>query len=424
MIDIRYIITNRQEVTNRLQKRNLSNIESFLNEAIDLYNKEKAVKTKLETNRNTLNTLTQSFFELTQQSSSEKSEALKTQIHELKEISKQVETELRSCSDKLKELLEKIPNLPNLNVPSGNSTEDNVIVYQDNLGCDLKVHGLPHWELCKKYDIVDFELGNKITGAGFPVYKGKAAKLQRALISFFLDEAEKQGYNEVQPPVLVNRESAYATGQIPDKEGNMYQLKDEELYLIPTAEVPITNIYRNVTVGTDLFPIKHAGYTPCFRRESGSWGKHVRGLNRLHQFDKVELVAITKPEESYNLLEEMRSHVEKLLKKLELPFRVLSLCGGDLSFTSAFTYDLEVFSIAQGMWLEVSSVSNFETYQANRLSLKYIDGNKNKRLLHTLNGSAIALPRVLAAILEKNQSNEGILIPSVLWKYTDFKIIN
>jgi seryl-tRNA synthetase len=424
MIEIKYILNNFQEVINKLQKRNLSNISEVLHNTVDIYNKEKTIKASLEANRAKLSNLSKSFYENSKNANSVEQDELSGQIQELKKLTKLYEAELKEHDETLKELLYSIPNTPHHNVPNGKSSKENVIIHQDNATCQLVTTGLPHWELGKKYKIIDFELGNKITGAGFPVYKGKGAKLQRALINFFLDEAVKQGYTEVQPPILVNKESAYATGQLPDKEGNMYKLKDENLYLIPTAEVPLTNLYRDVTLNSKELPIKHVGYTPSFRKEAGSWGKHVRGLNRLHQFDKVEIVTITKPDISYHILEEMRSYVENLLKKLELPFRVLSLCGGDLGFTSAFTYDLEVFSISQGMWLEVSSVSNFETYQSNRLNLKYIDENKNKKLLHTLNGSAIALPRLLAALLEKNQSQEGIHIPRALWDYTGFKIID
>jgi len=283
---------------------------------------------------------------------------------------------------------------------------------------------LPHWDLIEKYDIIDFKLGNKITGAGFPVYKGKGAKLQRALISFFLDEAEKAGYTEIQPPILINADSGRATGQLPDKEGQMYQLTDEDYYLIPTAEVPITNIYRDTIINSEDLPIKNAGYTTCFRREAGSWGAHVRGLNRLHQFDKVEIVEIHKPENSYHALDNMCDYIKGLLTKLELPFRMIRLCGGDLGFTSAMTYDMEVYSAAQKKWLEVSSVSNFETYQANRLKLRYKDENGKNVLLHTLNGSALALPRIVAAILENNQTHEGIKIPEELVRYTGFQMIN
>ncbi|HLW20107.1 MAG TPA: serine--tRNA ligase, partial [Cyclobacteriaceae bacterium] len=310
-------------------------------------------------------------------------------------------------------------------VPTGTSAEDNEVVLQHGAIPSLYEGNQPHWELIKKYDIIDFELGVKITGAGFPVYKGKGARLQRALINFFLDEAFKQGYNEVQPPVLVNEESGYATGQLPDKEGQMYHDASQNLYLIPTAEVPITNLYRDEIVNESDFPIKNVGFTPCFRKEAGSWGAHVRGLNRLHQFDKVEIVQITHPEKSYETLEEMSKYVQGLLQKLELPYRVLRLCGGDMGFTSAMTYDMEVFSAAQEKWLEVSSVSNFETYQSNRLKLRFREeGKKTTTLAHTLNGSALALPRIVASLLENNQTERGIKMPAVLVPYLGFEWID
>jgi seryl-tRNA synthetase len=332
--------------------------------------------------------------------------------------------------------LYKIPNVPHDKVPAGKTPEENITVHQHGEIPKLPVDALPHWELIKKYDIIDFDLGVKISGAGFPVYKGKGAKLQRALINFFLNEADKKGYTEIQPPIVVNEASAYGTGQLPDKEGQMYFVNEDGLYMIPTAEVPITNLYRDVMVNEENLPIKNAGYTPCFRREAGSWGAHVRGLNRLHQFDKVEIVQITKPEDSYAILEEMSLHVQGLLEKLELPYRKLLLCGGDMGFNSAMTYDMEVFSAAQQRWLEVSSVSNFETFQANRLKLRYkpkdsgfssgfSSGFGSKpQLLHTLNGSALALPRIVAAILENNQTADGIRIPKVLIPFTGFETIS
>jgi len=321
---------------------------------------------------------------------------------------------------RLQEILYKIPNVPHTDVPAGKGAEDNINVYEHGTVPTLHAAALPHWELIKKYDIIDFDLGVKISGAGFPVYKGKGAKLQRALINFFLSEADHAGYTEIQPPIVVNEASGYGTGQLPDKEGQMYFVSEDGLYLIPTAEVPITNLYRDVMVQEENLPIKNAGYTPCFRREAGSWGAHVRGLNRLHQFDKVEVVQITRPEDSYKVLDEMCLHVQGLLEKLELPYRKLLLCGGDMGFNSAMTYDMEVFSAAQQRWLEVSSVSNFETYQANRLKLRYKNKEGKTQLLHTLNGSALALPRIVAAILENNQTEEGIKIPDLLRKYTGF----
>jgi seryl-tRNA synthetase len=351
-------------------------------------------------------------------------EKLKAETADLKNQTRQFAEELALIEEQLQAALVKLPNLPHTSVPAGRTPEDNEIVSQHGEIPVLPDNALPHWDLIKKYDIIDFELGNKITGAGFPVYKNQGARLQRALINFFLDEAAKAGYSEVQPPILVNEASAYATGQLPDKDGQMYHDQADNLYLIPTAEVPITNIYRDEIIPREKLPIKNAGYTPCFRREAGSWGADVRGLNRLHQFDKVEIVQIREPESSYEALEEMRRHIEALLQKLELPYRVLRLCGGDMGFTSALTYDLEVYSAAQKRWLEVSSVSNFETYQANRLKLRYKGVTGKTQLLHTLNGSALALPRIVAALLENNQAPEGIKLPAVLHSYCGFEMIH
>jgi seryl-tRNA synthetase len=318
-----------------------------------------------------------------------------------------------------------LPNLPHETVPPGHGADDNIKVKEGGHMTELSDTALPHWDLIKKYDIIDFDLGIKLTGAGFPVYKGKGAKLQRALISFFLDEGEKAGYLEVMPPIMVNEDSGFGTGQLPDKEGQMYHATLDNFYLIPTAEVPVTNIYRDVILNAEMLPIKNIAYTPCFRREAGSWGAHVRGLNRLHQFDKVEIVRIDHPDHSYESLTEMVNHVENLVSKLELPYRILKLCGGDMSFTSALTYDFEVWSAAQKRWLEVSSVSNFESFQANRLKCRFKEkGDKQTRLAHTLNGSALALPRIVAAILENNQTESGIKIPKVLIPYTGFDEIN
>jgi seryl-tRNA synthetase len=354
----------------------------------------------------------------------EEAEQNKAETACLKATSKELADILEGVEKELNELLVTLPNLPHASVPEGRTAEDNEIVHQHGLLPELPETALPHWELIKKYDIIDFELGVKITGAGFPVYKGKGARIQRALINFFLDEASKAGYTEVQPPIVINRESGFGTGQLPDKDGQMYHIPEEGFYLIPTAEVPITNLYRDVILSESDLPVKNVGYTPCFRREAGSWGAHVRGLNRLHQFDKVEIVQIQQPGKSYEALEEMVKHVEGLLQKLELPYRLLRLCGGDMSFTAALGYDLEVYSAAQKRWLEVSSVSNFETFQANRLKLRYRDENKRTQLLHTLNGSALALPRILAAILENNQSQTGIAIPKVLHPYAGFDKID
>jgi seryl-tRNA synthetase len=335
---------------------------------------------------------------------------------------KELEEVLKATESELYEVLVTLPNLPHSSVPAGKTPEENEVVLENGTIPTLPEGSVPHWDLIKKYDIIDFELGNKIAGAGFPVYKGKGARIQRALINYFLDEAIAAGYMEIQPPILINKESGFGTGQLPDKDGQMYHATVDDLFLIPTAEVPITNMYRDVILQESELPIKNAGYTPCFRREAGSWGAHVRGLNRLHQFDKIEIVRIEKPENSYAALEEMSLHVQGLLQKLELPYRVLRLCGGDMSFTSALTYDMETWSAAQGRWLEVSSVSNFETYQANRLKLRMKTEGKSQ-LLHTLNGSALALPRILATILENNQTPDGIKIPKVLVPYCGFEMI-
>ncbi len=349
---------------------------------------------------------------------------LKTRMAELKEAEKSGRAQLQEMEAQLQSKMVMLPNLPNAAVVPGKGAEDNEIVYTEGDASDFEGESLPHWDLVKKYDIIDFELGNKITGAGFPVYKGKGARMQRALIDFFLDSASAAGYTEIQPPYMVNEDSAYATGQLPDKEGQMYHCQLDNFYLIPTAEVPVTNIYRDVILKEGDFPLKNCAYSACFRREAGSYGKDVRGLNRLHQFDKIEIVTIEHPDRSYETLESMLDYAKSLLTKLGLPYRVLRLCGGDISFTSALTYDLEVYSKAQQKWLEVSSVSNFEAYQANRLKLRFKDATGKTRLAHTLNGSALALPRVLAAILENYQTDKGIVVPEVLRPYTHFDIID
>lgn len=355
----------------------------------------------------------------------DEAEVAKAEVQKIKDEIKQFEDEQKQAESDLRDLLLSIPNVPCDLVPEGNGAEDNVCVKTGGETPTLSKNALPHWELCKKYDIIDFELGVKISGAGFPVYKGKGARLQRALINFFLDNARAAGFMEVQPPLVVNEDSGYGTGQLPDKEGQMYHVTLDDLYLIPTAEVPVTNIYRDVILSEDDLPVKNTAYSACFRREAGSYGKDVRGLNRLHQFDKVEIVCIDKPENSYQCLDEMVAYVQTLVDKLELPWRILRLCGGDLSFTSAITYDFEVFSAAQQRWLEVSSVSNFESYQANRLMCRYRnEETKKTELCHTLNGSALALPRIVAAILENNQTPEGIRIPKALQSYTGFDIID
>jgi len=349
--------------------------------------------------------------------------ALKETTSGLKEKAKDLEVSFESIKKSLEDLLVRVPNLPHVSVPVGKTPEENLVVLQEGMAITAAATDLPHWDLATKYDLIDFAAGNKITGAGFPLYKGKGARLQRALVNFFLDEAIKAGYQEVQPPYLVNAASAYATGQLPDKDSQMYHVGDDDLYLIPTAEVPVTNIYRDTLLKLQDLPVKNVAYSGCFRREAGSYGKDVRGLNRLHQFDKVEIVQVAHPETSYNILESMREYVSGLLRKLELPFRVVKLCGGDMGFTSALTYDMEVWSPAQARWLEVSSISNFETYQSNRLKLRFKDETGKIHLAHTLNGSALALPRIVAALLENGQAPEGIKVPLALIDYTGFEMI-
>ncbi|GMQ26467.1 serine--tRNA ligase [Algoriphagus sp. oki45] len=403
-----------------LQKRNIPNAQELLDQAIALDDRRKSSQTERDQLQAEANALSKSIGQLMKEGKKEEAEAAKAKTGEIKSQIKGLEEENSLAEESLKALLYTIPNVPHSSVPAGKSAEDNEIVLEHGSIPFLFEGKLPHWELIKKYDIIDFDLGVKITGAGFPVYKGKGARLQRALINFFLDEALKAGFVEVQPPILVNEDSGYGTGQLPDKEGQMYHATADNLYLIPTAEVPITNLYRDVILSEEDLPIRNVGYTPCFRREAGSWGAHVRGLNRLHQFDKVEIVQITHPDNSYQALEEMSAYVQGLLQKLELPYRVLRLCGGDMGFTSALTYDMEVFSAAQERWLEVSSVSNFETYQTNRLKLRFKGEDKKTQLAHSLNGSALALPRIVASILENNQIPEGILMPKVLIPYLGF----
>ena len=423
MLQLPHIKSNDQAVIKGLKKKQFPDAEATISQVLELDDKRRSVQSELDSILNELNRISRSIGSLMKDGKQEEAELAKQTTKDLKEKSKALSDTLSDVQIQLEELLYTIPNIPHEDVPEGTTSEDNPIIYEWGEVPVLNDNALPHWELIEKYDIIDFKLGNKITGAGFPVYKGKGARLQRALISFFLDEAEKAGYTEIQPPILINSDSGRATGQLPDKEGQMYQLKDEDYYLIPTAEVPITNIYRNTIINNEDLPIKNVGYTSCFRREAGSWGAHVRGLNRLHQFDKVEIVEIHKPGDSYKALDKMCDYVKGLLKKLELPFRMIRLCGGDLGFTSAMTYDMEVYSAAQKKWLEVSSVSNVETYQANRLKLRYKDESGKNVLLHTLNGSALALPRIVAAILENNQADEGIKIPQELVKYTGFQMI-
>lgn len=423
MLQLNYLRENLPKAIAGLEKKHFKDASIVVNQAIDLDNQRKDIQSRLDSTLAQANGLAREIGGLMKSGRKEEAEKLKAQTAELKEVSKELEATLKKVEETLQEVMVTIPNLPHESVPEGKTPEENEEVEKGGTVPALGEGALPHWELIKKYDIIDFDLGNKVTGAGFPFYKGKGAKIQRALINFFLNEADKAGYLEVQPPVVINAASGFGTGQLPDKEGQMYHATADDLYLIPTAEVPITNMYRDVILTENDLPVKHAGYTPCFRREAGSWGAHVRGLNRLHQFDKVEIVQITTPENSYSALEEMLGHVRSLLEKLNLPYRILRLCGGDMSFTSALTYDFEVFSAAQERWLEVSSVSNFETYQANRLKLRYKTDGKSQ-LLHTLNGSALALPRILAAILENNQTPEGIIIPEVLRPYCGFEIID
>uniref|UniRef100_UPI0040484E8D serine--tRNA ligase n=1 Tax=Algoriphagus sp. TaxID=1872435 RepID=UPI0040484E8D len=403
-----------------LKKRNFPQATEALQQVLALDDLRKSSQTQRDQLQAESNLISKQIGSLMKEGKSLEATAVKDQSSRLKAQIKELEDQHAQVEEELKSLLYLLPNVPYVAVPAGKSAEDNEEVLSHGAIPSLWEGKLPHWELIKKYDIIDFDLGVKITGAGFPVYKGKGARLQRALINFFLDQALAEGYMEVQPPILVNEESGYGTGQLPDKEGQMYFAKDDHLYLIPTAEVPITNLYRDVLLNATDLPIKNVGYTPCFRREAGSWGAHVRGLNRLHQFDKVEIVQITHPDQSYAALEQMSAYVQGLLQKLELPYRVLRLCGGDMGFTSAMTYDMEVYSAAQERWLEVSSVSNFETYQANRLKLRFKGEDKKSQFAHTLNGSALALPRIVASILENNQERDGIRMPKVLHSYLGF----
>ncbi|WP_268035550.1 serine--tRNA ligase [Algoriphagus sp. PAP.12] len=420
MLLVNQIRENFETILAGLQKRNFPNAETILQEVIQLDDQRKSSQTQRDQIQAESNSISKQIGMLMKEGKREEAEHAKARTAEIKSQIKELDEENSQAEESLKALLYTIPNVPHASVPVGKAAEDNEVVLEHGSIPTLSDDKLPHWELIKKYDIIDFDLGVKITGAGFPVYKGKGARLQRALINFFLDEAIAAGYYEVQPPILVNEDSGYGTGQLPDKEGQMYHATADNLYLIPTAEVPITNLYRDVILSEEELPVKNVGHTPCFRREAGSWGAHVRGLNRLHQFDKVEIVQITHPDKSYEVLEEMSQHVQGLLKKLELPYRVLRLCGGDMGFTSALTFDMEVFSAAQERWLEVSSVSNFETYQSNRLKLRFKGADKKTQLAHSLNGSALALPRIVAAILENNQTPEGINMPKVLHPYLGF----
>jgi seryl-tRNA synthetase len=424
MLQVATIRDEREKIILGLKKRRLKNIEETIDSVLTLDQKRKQTQRQQDDLLAESNSLAKEIGNLMKSGKKEVAETLKARTAVIKKTVSDLSASLAQTEDELQTILYTLPNVPHRDVPEGGGADDNKEVHKHGIVPTLYAGAQPHWELIKKYDIIDFDLGNKIAGAGFPVYKGKGAKLQRALINFFLDEAEKQGYREIQPPIVVNKESGFGTGQLPDKEGQMYFITEDDLYLIPTAEVPITNLYRDVIATAEELPIKNVGYTPCFRREAGSWGAHVRGLNRLHQFDKVEIVQIRKPEESYQALDEMCAYVQGLLEKLELPYRKLLLCGGDMSFNSAITYDMEVYSAAQQRWLEVSSVSNFETFQANRLKLRYKNKEDKPQLLHTLNGSALALPRIVAALLENNQTPEGIKIPNVLVPYTKFDLLN
>lgn len=423
MLQLNTIREEKDRVLAGLKKRNFKEL-GLIDEIIALDEKRRSTQLALDESLAKSNTLSKEIGSLFKSGETEKANALKAETATLKDTIKTLTDTLNGTVESLNELLYRVPNIPNELVPEGTSEADNVVVFEAGEIPNLGKDALPHWELAKKYDLIDFELGVKLTGAGFPVYKGKGAKLQRALITYFLDKNTEAGYNEYQVPHVVNEASGYGTGQLPDKEGQMYHVGVDNLYLIPTAEVPVTNIFRDTLLNESDLPICCTAYTPCFRREAGSYGAHVRGLNRLHQFDKVEIVRIEHPDHSYKALEGMIEHVKGILNELKLPYHILRLCGGDLGFTSAITYDFEVYSTAQEKWLEISSVSNFETFQANRLKLRFKDNEGKNRLVHTLNGSSLALPRVLAGILENYQTPEGIVVPEVLRKYTGFDIIN
>ena len=423
MLTLALIKENPEDVIARLAVKQFDG-RVAIERVVELDKERRAAQTLRDNQAAELNKLAARIGALMKEGKKDEAEAVKAEVATLKENNKAIDEKLKSAEDEINEILLSVPNVPCKMVPEGKSAADNVVEKTGGVMPNLPEDALPHWDLAKKYNIIDFDLGVKITGAGFPVYRGKGARLQRALIQFFLDEAGKAGYEEIEPPYVVNEASGYGTGQLPDKEGQMYHCNLDNLYLIPTAEVPVTNIYRDMILDQKELPKKNCAYSACFRREAGSYGKDVRGLNRLHQFDKVEIVRIEKPENSYAALEEMKAHVQGLLEKLELPWHILRLCGGDMSFTSAITFDFEVFSAAQKRWLEVSSVSNFESYQANRLKCRYRGDDKKTHLCHTLNGSALALPRIMAALLENNQTPEGIKIPKVLQKYTGFEIID
>ena len=423
MLPLQYLRDFTEEAKQRLSKRNPAFADT-VTRVLAIDEQARLARQEMENNQSEANKLAKQIGELMKSGRKEDAEHLKIQTAQLKTDAKGLEEKVNHLEDELFNTLVTLPNTPHGSVPQGKSADDNEVIYQSGETPVMPEGALPHWELITKYNLIDFELGTKITGAGFPVYRGKGARLQRGLVNFFLDEAMKAGYEEIVPPFLVNADSGFGTGQLPDKEGQMYHAQVDDLYLIPTAEVPITNIYRDVILKEEELPIKNVGYSPCFRREAGSWGAHVRGLNRLHQFEKVEIVQIATPDQSYQILEEMVKHVQGLLEKLELPYRILRLCGGDMGFTSALTYDFETYSAAQQRWLEVSSTSNFESFQANRLKCRYKNKDGKNQLVHTLNGSALALPRILATILENNQSTNGIRIPKVLVPYVGFDSIS
>lgn len=424
MLQLNHIRENKEDVIKRLAVKNFKDAEATINSIVELDAERRNIQKQSDDCKAEANNLAKQVGELMKSGKKDEAEGVKAKTAELKQKEKNLGDNLKAVEDKIHALLVVVPNLPSTQVPAGKTPEDNLTVYEHGAIPKLHDGAKPHWELAAQYDLIDFELGVKLTGAGFPVYKGKGARLQRALLNFFLDKATANGYMEVQPPIMVNEDSGFGTGQLPDKEGQMYHVTVDNLYLIPTAEVPITNIYRDVILKESDLPIKNCGYTPCFRREAGSYGKDVRGLNRLHQFDKVEIVQIVHPDKSYQILEEMREYVASLLKDLELPFRTLKLCGGDMSFASALTYDMEVYSTAQQRWLEVSSVSNFESFQTNRLKCRFKGADGKTQLAHSLNGSALAFPRILASILENNQTPEGIKIPRVLVPYAGFDMIS
>lgn len=424
MLTIKQITDNTAAVVRGLEKKGFKDARIAIEQVLMLDEKRRGAQSKLDGNLAEVNAISKAIGALMKEGKKEEAEQAKQRVAAIKETNKALQEEMDAVAEELRTLLCGIPNIPYDEVPEGKSAEDNVVVKQGGTRQALPKDAMPHWELAKRYDLIDFDLGVKVTGAGFPIYKGKGARLQRALINFFLDEAYRAGYTELIPPTVVNADSGYGTGQLPDKEGQMYHCGLDDLYLIPTAEVPVTNVYRDVILDEKDLPIKNCAYTQCFRREAGSYGKEVRGLNRLHEFAKIEIVRIDKPEHSRQSHEEMLTHVEGLLQKLELPYRILRLCGGDMSFTAALCYDFEVYSEAQERWLEVSSVSNFDTYQANRLKCRYRNADRKIELCHTLNGSALALPRILAALLENNQTAEGIRIPEVLVPYCGFEIID